>query len=63
MIDTTKGKMTARSIVDELTYINYKANRGYSPRVTPQEWAKIYANVHAMEARYQTELALAKAAS
>jgi len=48
--------MTARQIVDELTYINYAHNRRISPHVTPERWAELFPNAQAMEARFQTEL-------
>jgi len=43
-------------IVSELVYSSYKANRGYDPTITPERWKAIYANVDAMEDRYQSEL-------
>ena len=47
--------MTLPELMDELTYANYKHNRGRAPEIPPERWKKIYANVDAMEARYQRE--------
>lgn len=61
-IPTNKGPMTPAALIDELTYINYRANRGYSPHITPESWKKLYGPAtDAMEARYQAELAIEKA--
>ncbi len=43
------------SLIDNLTYSSYKANRGYSPETTPEEWARIYGDVATMEERFQRE--------
>jgi hypothetical protein len=50
-----KNEMTTTQIIDELTYINYKANRERRPDITPEKWAKIYPNVKLMEIRFQYE--------
>ena len=47
--------MTITEFLDELTYANYKHNRGRAPDITPERWKTTYANVDAMEARYQRE--------
>ena len=62
-IPTNHGPMSAESIVDYLTYSNYRHNRNLSPHITPEQWAKCgYPNVTAMEAKYQTEIAITNAA-
>lgn len=62
MIQTSQGPMSAEGIVDYLTYCNYRANRGYSPGVTTAQWKKLYGpSTDAMEARYQSEIAIEKA--
>jgi hypothetical protein len=44
-------------IIDELTYVNYRANRGYSPEITPERWEKVYGpKVYRMEQRFQMEV-------
>lgn len=53
-LDSTVDQITAA--VDELTYLSYKANRQRSPHISPQEWASIYQNGEAMEARFQREI-------
>ena len=59
MIPTSQGPMSAESIVDYLTYANYRHNRTISPHITPEQWAKCgYPNVTAMEAKYQAEIAI-----
>jgi hypothetical protein len=46
-----------RSIVDELTFQNYKHNRTITPETTPEQWAKVYGQKTAeMELRFQAEL-------
>lgn len=49
---------TFDQIIDGLTYGSYKANRGYSPDITPEQWQKIYpaGTVASMEERYQKEM-------
>lgn len=63
MIPTNRGNFTAGGLLDELLYINYAHNRDVSPHVTPEQWAKIYPGADQLEARYQAEHAIAKAAS
>lgn len=54
--------MSADGIVDYLTYVNYRANRGYSPHITSEQWKKLYGpSTDAMEARYQAEITIEKA--
>jgi hypothetical protein len=61
MIPTSQGPMSAEGIVDYLTYVNYRANRGYAPHITPAQWKKLYGpSTDAMEARYQAEIAIEK---
>jgi len=44
------------TIIDELTYINYKHNRQLSPEVTPERWVKVYGdNTLEMEKRLREE--------
>lgn len=63
-IPTNRGPMTANAIIADLTYINYAHNRDAAPHITPEGWKKVYGpEVDAMEARYQAERAIAKAAS
>ena len=47
--------MTPEQIVDELTFRNYRYNRKLWPEREPVDWARIYPNAAAMEARYQAE--------
>lgn len=64
VIATSLGPMTAEQIVDHLTYVSYRVNRDAAPHITPEAWAKAgFPNVPEMEARYQADLALRKAAS
>lgn len=51
-----KGIDSPQALLDELTYASYAHNRINSPQVTPSQWAKIYPNVDALEARYQRAL-------
>lgn len=55
-IDEAERRVTAEELIDELTYSCYRFNREESPNVTPEQWAAIFRNVRAMEARYQREL-------
>ena len=51
-------QMSELGIVEYLTYCNYKHNRGLSPDVTPEQWAKVYGpSTTQFEARYQREKA------
>lgn len=63
MIPTSQGSMTPEGLVDYLTYANYRHNRHIAPHVTPAEWARIYPNADALEARYQSETAIEKAST
>lgn len=64
MIPTNRGFMSPLGILDELTYINYAANRDDAPAITPESWKNVYGpDVDEMEARYQTEKALKKAST
>jgi hypothetical protein len=49
--------MTARDLVDDLTFAAYAHNRDIAPHVTPERWAKVFPNAAAMEERYQHERA------
>jgi len=62
-IPTNRGMMDSESLLGELLYINYAFNRDRAPHITPEQWAKCYPEAAALEARYQAEKALAKAAS
>lgn len=62
-IPTSHGAMSPESVVDYLTYANYRHNRNIAPHVTPERWAKIYPGAAALEAKYQAEQAIAKAAA
>jgi hypothetical protein len=51
----------AQELKDYLTYVNYRANRGYTPEVTPEQWEKVYGqSVYAMEEKYQAEKAFVR---
>lgn len=65
IFDTNRGPMSEYDIRDTLTYINYAANRDMAPEVTPDKWKRIYGNdrVEQMEAWYQAERAMRKAAA
>lgn len=54
LIETSRGRMSAEQIIDELTYSNYAFNRGRG--CTAEALGKYFANGAALEARYQTEL-------
>ncbi len=47
--------LTSGSIVDELTYRSYAANRQLSPEITPERWTAVYPNALSLEERYQQE--------
>jgi hypothetical protein len=49
--------MTPATLVDELTYCNYRFNRDRSPEITPAQWGKIFPNIDRLEQRYQAERA------
>ena len=50
-------RLTIGNVLDELTYINYKSNRGYKPDITPERWEKVYGpQTQEMERRYQREI-------
>lgn len=51
--------MPHHQVIDELTYLSYRANRTRAPHVAVERWRMVYADVDidAFEARYQTELA------
>jgi hypothetical protein len=58
----TERLLTPEGIVDELTYINYSANRAAFPHISPDQMKKVgYPNVDAMEARFQAEKAIGAA--
>ena len=46
---------TITDLIAELTYRNYAHNRRRSPRITPEDWARIYPDAEAMERRFQEE--------
>lgn len=55
---TLSGDVTARQIVDFLTYSNYAHNRRLCPEVTPARWEKVYGpSVWEMEEQFQAEQA------
>lgn len=56
-----KNTFTSESLLGELIFINYAANRDTFPEKTPEQWARIYPNAHELEARYQAEKAIEKA--
>lgn len=62
VIPTSKGQMSAEQIVDELTYSSYRYNRS-AHGMSAESGMKWYPNGEQMEARYQAELAIAKAAA
>jgi hypothetical protein len=61
--DTTKGKMTADSLLGEIMYSAYSWNREREPHRTLTFWKAIYPKVDEMEARLIAEKAIEKAAS
>lgn len=63
MIPTDRGLQHIGSIIDELTYVNYACNRDAAPHITPERWAPHYPNATVLEARYQAEKAISKAAA
>lgn len=62
-IPTNRGDMSADSLLGELLYAGYLYNREAAPHITPQQWAQIYPMVTELEARYQAEKAISKAAA
>lgn len=58
IIDLSNGitKQDCNSIVDELTYRNYRWNRLQNPDITPEQWSTILNNVEVMELRFQSEV-------
>ena len=48
--------MTPKTLLDELTFSNYRHNRQRSPHITPEQWRRTIPEfTEAMEARYQQE--------
>lgn len=47
--------MTPEQIIDELTYRNYRHNRGLRPDIEPADWVRVYPTAQAMERRYRAE--------
>lgn len=58
-IDLSNGitREQCDTLVDELTYRNYRWNRKQSPQIPVEWYKKVLPNVEAMEKRYQWELA------
>lgn len=54
-LDFSRAK-NPQALLDELTYASYAHNRSTFPAKTPSQWAAIYPNVEALEARYQRAL-------
>lgn len=54
---------TLPEVISELTYISYAANRDAAPHIAPERWAPHYPNATELEARYEAEKAIAKAAA
>jgi hypothetical protein len=45
------------TLINELTYLNYKYNRNHAPDIKPDTWIAVYGqNTFAMERRYLKEL-------
>lgn len=42
-------------IVDHLIYMSYRHNRKLTPEITPDQWALLFGQTAAMEARFQQE--------
>lgn len=61
MIRTNRGNFTEGGLLDELLYINYAHNRDIGMKA--EGAAKLYPGAAALEARYQAERAIEKAAS
>ena len=54
--DIPARRITARELVDDLKFQNYKANRQYSPNISVERWAAIFgADAIDLESRYQAE--------
>ena len=48
--------MTMPTLLEKLTYANYKANRQRTPHITPEAWRQVIPEfTEAMETRYQAE--------
>ena len=47
--------MTPEQIIDDLVYASCAFNRIHSPRISDAQWAKIFANAEALEARYEQQ--------
>jgi hypothetical protein len=62
-VPTNRGPMTPKAVMDELTYSAYAHERRRAPHIGPSAWKQFLNNVDAMEARFQAELAIEKAAS
>lgn len=53
---TINGELTEHGLIDYLTYCSYRANRGYSPEITPEQWETIYGPcTKGMEERLRAE--------
>lgn len=62
MIPTSQGPMSAEGVIDHLNYCNYRANRGYG--MSAEQLKKLWPQSgDAMEAKYQTEIAIEKASA
>ena len=55
-LDGITQLVTLNEAIADLTYINYRHNRRLAPNISPESWAKIYADAKSMEARYQAEI-------
>lgn len=54
MIDIGIEAILPQQIVDEITYLNYQANRDACPETAAERWRKVYGpDVDWMEPRYQ----------
>lgn len=60
MIPTSRGNFTEGGLLDELLYINYAHNRDIGMTAESGKW---YPGAAVLEARYEAERAIAKAAS
>ena len=58
IVNRNMQQISVEELLSELAYANYAYNRRRSPRVTPEQWAKVYGEkAGEMEERYQRETA------
>lgn len=47
-----------KELLAQLMYSSYRFNRLHAPKITPEQWAKVFPNAAALENAFQTERAI-----